>query len=236
MQPMSTGQYTILVVDDNLRIRAYLSTLLSASNYQVLEAEDGAAAVAMLRNHPVDLVLLDMEMPVMSGVDALQQLRGFWQGPVIMVSAVDAVPRKVEALDKGASDYIEKPFNENELLARVRANLRRSPDQKRIVRGGGIELDLSTGMVTRDGTPIRLSRMEAILMMALVRQGGSVVPATELVRELWGRDDEHTRHTLRVFVRKLRIKVEPNPEMPEIIVTEKYGYRIAMNGTPTDAN
>ena len=114
---MSTGQYSLLIVDDNLRIRSYLSMLLSASNYRVLEAVDGAAAVAMLREHHVDLVLLDMEMPVLSGLEALQQLRGFWQGPVIMVSAVDAVSRKVDALDSGASDYIEKPFNETELLA-----------------------------------------------------------------------------------------------------------------------
>jgi two-component system KDP operon response regulator KdpE len=231
---MSNGQSCVLIVDDNLRIRSYLSTVLSASNYRTLEAEDGAAAIATLRNHHVDLILLDMEMPVMSGIAALQQLRTFWQGPVIMVSAIESVPSKVEALDKGANDYIEKPFNETELLARIRANLRRSPDQKRIVRGSDIELDLSTGMVTRNGRPIRLSRMEAILMMALVRNGGSVVPSNELVAELWGRDDEHTRHTLRVFIRKLRVKVEVNPETPEIILTEKNGYRIAMTEAPQD--
>jgi DNA-binding response OmpR family regulator len=229
---MPTGQNSVLIVDDNLRIRTYLSTLLSASNYHVLEAGDGAAAIAALRNSQIDLVLLDMEMPVMSGINALRQLRDFWQGPVIMVSAVDTVLRKVEALDNGASDYIEKPFNETELLARIRANLRRSPDQKRVVRGGGIELDLSTGMVTRDGRPIRLSRMEAILMMALVRRGGAVVPTAELVNELWGRDDEHSRHTLRVFIRKLRVKIEQNPESPEIIATDKNGYCIVMRHSP----
>jgi two-component system KDP operon response regulator KdpE len=225
---MSTGQHAILIVDDNLRIRSYLKMLLSASSYHVLEATDGAAAVAMLRAHHVDLVLLDMEMPVLPGLEALKQMRGFWQGPVIMVSAIEAVSSKVDALDKGASDYIEKPFNETELLARIRANLRRSPDQKRVIWGGGIELDLSTGMVARDGKPIRLSRMEAILMMALVRQSGAIVPSAELVNELWGRDDEHSRHTLRVFIRKLRLKVEPDPESPQIIMTEKQGYRIIM--------
>lgn len=133
---MSTGQYSLLIVDDNLHIRSYLKTVLSAGNYHVLEATDGAAAVTMLREHHVDLVLLDMEMPVLPGLEALKQLRGFWQGPVIMVSAIQAVSSKVDALDKGASDYIEKPFNETELLARIRANLRRSPDQKRVIWGG----------------------------------------------------------------------------------------------------
>lgn len=224
---MLTGQPIVLLVDDNLRIRAYLNTLLSAGSYRVLEAGDGVAAISTLRSQPVDLVLLDMEMPGISGIDTLQQLREFWQGPVIMVSAVDAVSRKVEALDSGASDYIEKPFNETELLARIRASLRRLPDQKRVIMGGGVELDLATGMVARDGKPIRLSRMEAILMMALVREAGSAIPVSALVTQLWGRDDEHSRHTLRVFIRKLRIKIEPNPEAPEIILTDRQGYRIA---------
>jgi two-component system KDP operon response regulator KdpE len=231
---MSNGQSCVLIVDDNLRIRSYLNTLLSASDYRTLEAEDGATAIATLRSHPIDLILLDMEMPGMSGIAALQQMRTFWQGPVIMVSANETVSSKVEALDKGANDYIEKPFDETELLARIRANLRRLPDQKRIVRGSDIELDLSTGMITRNGRPIRLSRMEAILMMVLIRNGGAVVPAGDLVTELWGRDDEHSRHTLRVFIRKLRVKIEANPETPELILTEKNGYRVAMTEVPQD--
>lgn len=224
---MSTRPPSVLVVDDNLRIRSYLSAILSASDYHVLEAEDGATAIATLRQHQVDLILLDMEMPVMSGIEALQEMRDFWLGPVIMVSAVDAVPRKIDALDKGACDYIEKPFDETELLARVRANLRRPPNQKLLIRSGNVEFDIQTGMVKRNGHPIRLSRMEAILMMALARYGGVAVPPTDLVIELWGRDDEHSRHTLRVFIHKLRSKIETNPEAPEIIVTDKLGYRIA---------
>lgn len=217
-------QYSVLVVDDNIRIRTYLSTLLSAGHYRVLEAADGASAISLLQDQHVDIVLLDMEMPGLPGLDVLSRMREFWHGPVIMVSGVDSVPRKVEALDRGANDYIEKPFNETELLARVRANLRERTQQRRVMAGGSIDLDMSTGMVTRDGKPIRLSRMEAILMMALVRRNGVTVSATELTTELWGRDDEHSRHALRVFIRKLRVKVERNPEDPQVILTGNSGY------------
>lgn len=226
---MSDHQYSVLVVDDNIRIRSYLSTLLSAGHYKVLEAADGAAAISLLRGQQVDIVLLDMEMPVLSGLDTLSRLREFWHGPVIMVSGVDAVPRKVEALDRGANDYIEKPFNETELLARVRANLRERPQPQSIMAGGSINLDMTTGMLTRDDKPIRLSRMEAILMIALVRRNGATASVTDLVTELWGRDDEHSRHALRVFIRKLRIKVERNPDEPEVILTQDSGYCIGKN-------
>lgn len=221
---MSAQQYSVLVVDDNIRIRSYLRTLLSADHYQVQEAADGASALSLLHDQRVDIVLLDMEMPGLSGLDTLSQMREFWHGPVIMVSGVDTVSRKVEALDRGANDYIEKPFNETELLARVRANLRERPLQQRMMAGGSINLDMTTGMLARDGKPIRLSRMEAILMMSLVRRNGAVAPATELVTELWGRDDEHSRHALRVFIRKLRVKVERDPDDPQVILTQNSGY------------
>lgn len=221
---MSEQQYSVLVVDDNIRVRSYLNTLLSAGHYRVLEAAEGAAAVSLLRDQRVDIVLLDMEMPGLSGLDTLSQIREFWHGPVIMVSGVDAVPRKVEALDRGANDYIEKPFNETELLARVRANLRERSQPRRVMADGNIALDMTTGMLTRDGKPIRLSRMEAILMMALVRRNGTAAPVADLVTELWGRDDEHSRHALRVFIRKLRIKVERNPDEPQVILTQDSGY------------
>lgn len=226
---MSEQQNSVLIVDDNIRIRSYLRTLLSAGQYQVLEAADGASALTLLRDQRVDIVLLDMEMPGLPGVDTLSQIRDFWHGPVIMVSGVDAVSRKVEALDRGANDYIEKPFNETELLARVRANLRERPQQQHVVADGNIKLDMATGMLTRDGKPIRLSRMEAILMMALVRRNGAAAPITELVAELWGRDDEHSRHALRVFIRKLRIKVERNPDEPQIILTQDSSYCLGMS-------
>lgn len=221
---MSAHQYSVLIVDDNIRIRSHLGTLLTAGQYRIFEAADGASAIAFLRDQHVDIILLDMEMPGLSGLDTLSQMRAFWHGPVIMVSGVDAVPRKVEALDRGANDYIEKPFNEIELLARIRANLRERPQQHRTIAGGSINLDMTTGMLTRDGTSIRLSRVEAILMMSLVRRNGAAASATELVSELWGRDDEHSRHALRVFIRKLRLKVERNPDEPQVILTQSSGY------------
>lgn len=223
-----SSSHSILIVDDNPRIRSYLTALLSTEDYCVHEAADGKTALTILRQQSVDLILLDMEMPGLSGLRVLAELRTFWHGPVIIVSGVDAVSSKVSALDEGANDYVEKPFDGMELLARVRANLRKPHDPGKITTDGNIEMDVSLGIVRRNGRPIRLSRMEAILMMALSRRNGVAIAPEQLTTELWGRDDEHSRHTLRVLVRKLRLKVERDPQSPKVILTSKSGYRIAI--------
>lgn len=225
---MPSATRAILIVDDSQTVRTSMAALLAAAGYATHEAADGPGGLALLAAHRIDLVLLDIQMPGLSGFDTLKQMRLHWQGPVIMLSGIEETVSKVRALDSGADDYVVKPVEVSELLARVRANLRRPPRENgSVLTLGALRIEAATGQVRKGERRLRLSQMETSLLLLLIRREGRSMPSAEIAIELWGRDDEHTRHNLRVLMRKLRLKVEENPDMPRLLLTDpQTGYRI----------
>lgn len=219
----------ILVVDDSPVDRQYLKTALSAAGYQVAEAASAAAATEVLRNESIELMLLDLVMPEMSGLDLLRQLperRGY---PVIVVSGHEETENKVASLDAGAVDYVTKPYDLGELLARVRAALRRAAanEESDTVRAGILSVSKLQHVAMVGTRQVRLSVMQYRLLVLLASRAGQVVPLDTIAKELWNHDGEHERQSLRVLVKKLRDKIEPNPNRAMLLQTEPgIGYRL----------
>jgi len=227
---------TVLVVDDELSLRKFVATTLSARGYRVLQAADGAEALEMLTNSEgidrVQLVILDVAMPRLGGLEVLTELRRWSQVPVIVLSVLGEEADKVRALDLGADDYLTKPFGVPELLARVRAALRRaqaagSPPTASRLTVGDLVIDFARRLVTVGGREVKLTRVEYVLLAELANNAGKVLTHSTLLQRVWGPEygDEH--NYLRVFVRRLRQKLEPNPDQPQYIVTMPgVGYRL----------
>jgi two-component system KDP operon response regulator KdpE len=222
-----TGQ-RILVVDDEPQIRRALKTTLTAHGYEVELAEGGESALAALAANPPDGVVLDLMMPTVDGFDVLRQLRAWAQIPVIVLSARGGERDKVDALDLGADDYLTKPFGMEELLARLRAVLRRASSAgEPIRRFGDIELDLARHIVTKDGTEVHLTPTEFDLLRALATNAGKVLTHRQLLERVWGGYAAENAQQLRVYVNYLRRKLEDEPAHPRWIVTELgVGYRL----------
>lgn len=221
----------VLVVDDDPALRRALSINLRAHGYEVVLAEDGAGALrATAREHP-DVVLLDLGLPDMDGGQVLAGIRG-WSGvPVIVLSARRVSEDKVDALDAGADDYVTKPFGMDELLARLRAAVRRGRPADgtpaAVVDAGAFVVDLGARRVRRAGADVRLTPTEWSLLEALARRPGTVVGQRELLREVWGPAYEDESHYLRVYMAQLRRKLEPEPGSPRHLLTEPgRGYRL----------
>ncbi len=219
----------VLVVDDEPAIRRFLRTSLSAQGYQVGEAEDGAAALDSLRRNPIDLLVLDLGLPDISGFNIIERVRG--QGstlPIVVLSSRTDESGKVKALDLGADDYVTKPFGIDELLARVRAALRHRLQQegeRPIFRCGELSIDLVRRIVTLGGREVKLSPREYDLLRLFVAHAGKVLTHRFILREVWGGEGEV--QYLRVYIRALRHKIETNPEQPQYILTEQgVGYRM----------
>ncbi len=219
----------ILIVDDEPSIRRFLRTALAAQDYRVEEAADGETALDFLKRNPVDLVILDLGLPGMDGLEVVRQLRG--QGsviPIVILSSRDDEAGKVAALDLGADDYVSKPFGIEELSARVRAALRHRLQQegeKPIFRSGDLSLDLVRRIVTVCDLEVKLTPREYDLLRLLAAHAGKVLTHKFILREVWG--GESDVQYLRMYVRAVRQKLEADPEQPRLILTEQgVGYRL----------
>jgi two-component system KDP operon response regulator KdpE len=223
---------TVLVVDDEPPIRHFLRTSLKAADYRVVEAADAADALRVLAAEKPDLVILDLGLPDRSGLDLISELRRSAAPPIIVLSARDDERAKVEALDRGADDYISKPFGIAELMARLRAALRhafQAQGELPVFVSGDLSIDLVRRQVARGGREIKLSPKEFELLSHLVMHAGKVLTHRHLLREVWGPAQIDEVQYLRVFIRGLRQKLEPDPTRPTHILTELgVGYRLQL--------
>ncbi len=218
----------ILVVDDEPQILRALNTNLRARGYDVELAPTGQRALELAaRSHP-DLVILDLGLPDIDGVDVIRGLRGWTQVPIVVLSVREREADKVAALDAGADDYVTKPFGMDELLARLRASLRRAApaEEEAVVVTPHFTVDLSSKRVTLDDTEIRLTPTEWQIVEVLVRNPGKLVSQRQLLQEVWGPKYERETNYLRVYLAQIRRKLEPNPASPRYFLTEpRMGYR-----------
>jgi two-component system KDP operon response regulator KdpE len=221
-------QVRVLVVDDEPQIVRALRINLKARGYEVDAAPDGRTALELAaRRHP-DVVVLDLGLPDMEGVEVIKGLRGWLSVPIIVLSARHASDEKVEALDVGADDYVTKPFGMDELLARLRAAVRRAAPaaETALIETEAFSVDLAAKKVHREGADVRLTPTEWHVLEVLVRNGGKLVSQQQLLREVWGPAYEHETNYLRVYLAQLRRKLEPDPSHPVHLITEPgMGYR-----------
>ena len=219
----------ILVVDDEPQIRRALRTSLQAHGYDVETASNGGEAVLAVAEAAPDLVFLDLGLPDMDGTEVIRRVRAFSEVPVIVLSVRDQQADKVAALDVGADDYVTKPFGMEELLARLRATLRRShPEEPTppLMRFGDLEVDLARQLVSRAGESVHLTKTEYALLETMVTNPGKLLTHQWLLRKVWGQGYGQETHYLRVYVRALRTKLGDAAAAPELILTEPgVGYR-----------
>jgi len=220
----------ILVVDDDPQIRRVMKATLVGHGYEVIEARSGEEALEKLSGEMPNLVLLDMNMPGIGGLETCRSLRQGSDIPVIILTVRNSEKDKVAALDAGADDYVTKPFGIEELLARIRAALRRSPTSPesgpRGFSSADLEIDFETRRVRARGADVRLTPKEFELLRCLVAHAGKPVTHRELLQAVWGPDHGDEPEYLRVFINQLRKKIEPDPAKPRFIVTEPWvGYR-----------
>jgi two-component system KDP operon response regulator KdpE len=221
----------VLVVDDEPQIRRALRLVLRANGYQVMEAATGEAALDVLVSEPCDLIVLDLVLPDVDGVEVCRRLREWSRVPVVVLSAHGDEDVKVRALDEGADDFVTKPFSAPELLARMRSALRRASANttpaEPVLRAGDVQIDLARRVVTRAGQEVHLTPTEYELLRVLVRESGRVITHGHLLRLVMGRGYEDATGSLRVHVASLRKKLEADPAHPRLIVTEPgIGYRL----------
>ena len=219
----------VLVVDDEPQILRFLQPALDASGYVVLHAETGREALRAAANAAPDIIILDLGLPDMDGKDVLKQVRRFSKVPVIVLSARDAETDKIDALDAGADDYVEKPFAIGELLARLRVALRHArgaAEDRQIFKADGLVIDRERRLVTRDGEAVKLTPREYELLALLAQNAGRVVTHGQILTAVWGPAHADDVQYLRVFCGRLRAKIERDPAEPVLIKTETgVGYR-----------
>lgn len=220
----------ILVIDDEFQITRVLKRSLGAHRYDIRTAQDGESGIELFRDFHPDLVITDLAMPEMSGIEVCNAIRSESDVPIIVLSVRGDERTKVEALDAGADDYVTKPFGMEELLARVRAALRRAPvadsEENSILEIGDFELDRGAHTITVRGGPVHLTPKEFELLTYLLLNHGRVVTHRTLLTKIWGTDYNMQTEYLRVFIGNLRKKIEVNPAKPSYIITEPWvGYR-----------
>jgi two-component system KDP operon response regulator KdpE len=227
-----TNAYTMLVVDDEPPIRRFLRASLAAAGHRVVTAEDAAGALAAMAAEKPDLVILDLGLPDRSGFEVIGEIRKHSPVPIVVLSARSDERSKVEAFDLGADDYIVKPFGVPELTARIRAALRhafQAQGESPMFVSGDLSIDLVRRHVTRAGHEVKLSPKEFELLRHLVTHAGKVLTHRQLLREVWGPAQSEEVQYLRVFIRGLRQKLEPDPTRPTHILTELgVGYRLQL--------
>jgi two-component system KDP operon response regulator KdpE len=223
----------VLVIDDEPSILRALRINLSARDYQVSTASDGASGLAAVAHDHPDVIILDLGLPDMEGVEVIRGVRGWTSTPIIVLSVWGQENQKVEALDAGADDYVTKPFGMDELLARLRAAIRRAspaPDEPVVVTDD-FTVDLGAKRVSRADSDVRLTPTEWQLLEILVRNSGRLVTQRQLLKEVWGPAYETESNYLRVYVAQLRRKLEPEPSRPRYLLTESgMGYRFNAQG------
>ena len=223
----------ILVVDDEPQIQRFLKPALAAAGYDVVRAMDGAEALAAVRAHAPDVVVLDLGLPDMDGKEVIAFVRRHSETPIIVLSARGEEREKIAALDLGADDYVAKPFGIGELLARIRVALRSAVRGEAVpatvLTCGDLAVDLDAHRVTRGGEAVKLTPKEFDLLVALLRAGGRVLTHRALLARVWGAGHTEDTQYLRVFIGQLRQKLEVDPAEPALIVTEPgVGYRMNM--------
>jgi two-component system KDP operon response regulator KdpE len=218
----------ILVVDDEPQILRALGTTLRGAGYDVQIAATAEAALAAAAARPPEAVILDLVLPDGTGTDVCRELRTWTDAPVVVLSAVGDEREKVAALDAGADDYVTKPFSVDELLARLRAVLRRSgPTLDPVITVGELSIDIPNRSVARNGTRIKLSPHEFDLLRVLAQNRGKLLTHRALLREVWGPSYQVEAHYIHVYVSNLRRKIEPDPSRPRYVLTEPgAGYRL----------
>jgi two-component system KDP operon response regulator KdpE len=230
---MTSDRVTILVVEDERQIRRLLRASLSGQGYRVLEAETGREGVAMAASHRPELVILDLGLPDMDGLDVVRQVREFAGVPILILSARGRERDKIAALDAGADDYVTKPFGMGELTARMRVALRHAVvgdpgAEEAVVSIGDLTVDFTRHEVRLKDQKIRLTPIEYKLLGVLARNAGKVVTHRQLLREVWGPSFLDQSHYVRVYMRQLRNKLEATPARPRYLLTEPgVGYRLA---------
>jgi two-component system KDP operon response regulator KdpE len=228
---MMSSPTRVLVVDDEPQIRRALGINLRARGYEVDLAETGEVALeTAARRHP-DVVVLDLGLPGIGGVEVIEGLRGWSQVPIIVLSVRESEAAKVAALDAGADDYVTKPFGMDELLARLRAAVRRTTpaEEAAIVETPDFTIDLAAKRIRRDGAEVRLTPTEWHLVEVLVRNQGKLVAQRQLLQEVWGPQYHDETNYLRVFMAQVRRKLEPEPSNPRYFITEPgMGYRFEL--------
>lgn len=218
----------ILIIDDEPQIRKLLQINLESNDYKVVQASSGKEGLMLAANHPPDLILLDIGLPDKSGHEILKELREWYNKPIIILSVQDNETDIVSALDNGATDYLTKPFRTGELLARIRAAIRRSQNTENnaTITCGNIEIDLIARIVKRDDEVLKLTSTEYNLLALFAKNEGKVLTHQYLLKEIWGYSYQTETQYLRVFVGTLRKKIEENPNHPQHLMTESgVGYR-----------
>jgi len=228
-EPKVNEHRRILVVDDETQITRVLRTSLSSQNYDVRVANDGEMALEVIRDWTPHLVITDLAMPNLDGVGLCRRIRQSSEVPIIILSVRGQDRLKVEALDAGADDYVTKPFSMNELLARVRAQLRHVPPQEaelKLIDAADFHIDLEARLVRVRGNEVRLTPKEFELLIYLAKHPGKVITHRALLAAIWGPNSTEQPEYVRVFVGQLRKKIEPDPSNPKYLLTEPWvGYR-----------
>jgi len=220
----------ILIVDDEPQILRALKTILSANHFQVVSASTGEQGLALAVAQPPDVIILDLTLPDMDGLQVCEQIREWSRVPIIILSVRESEKDKVAALDRGADDYLTKPFGIEELLARIRVALRHSEqslgNKKSVIKAGPVTVDLARHIVTRNGEEIRVTATEFKLLAYLAAHVDRVITHQAILNQIWGfAESDHVEY-LRVYIGQLRKKLEINPDEPQIILTEPgVGYR-----------
>ncbi len=231
---MKAEAIRIVLIEDDPNIRRFLRMVLEAEGVAVVEAANGRHGMVEISSQRPDLIILDLGLPDMDGVDVIEQIRAWSATPIIVLSARSEEAQKVAALDVGADDYLCKPFGNAELLARIRAHLRRhsgggAAEMTPVVQFGRIDVDLSLRLVKRSGEIVHLTPTEYKLLATMVRNAGKVMTHTQLLREVWGTGYAEQAHYLRIYMGHLRQKLEDDPTRPAHITTETgVGYRLVL--------
>ena len=224
----------ILIADDDPQILRALRITLGARGYEILLARDGQHALEMAVDHKPDIILLDLGMPRLDGVQVIEAVRGWSQAPILVISGRSGSAEKVEALDAGAEDYVTKSFSMDELLARIRVLTRRigqdEGDSEPVIAFGSVRVDLTSHTVTRDGANVRLTPTEWRVLELLIHNEGRLVTRQTMLSQVWG--SEHVTDTgyLRLYISQLRKKLEPEPSNPRYLITDAgMGYRLVLD-------
>ena len=227
---MTQAMHQVLLIEDDASIRGVLRVLLQSEQYRVIEAATAARAEVEARSHKPDLLLVDLGLPDGDGVKVIRRVRDWSPVPIIVLSARTMEEQKVAALDAGADDYVTKPFSAPELLARVRSALRRNvrgAEQLPLLELGAVKIDLARRTASSDAGEVHLTPLEYRVLDCLARNAGMIVTQQQLIREAWGPDRLGDTRSLRVCIKNLRQKLEPDPARPRYLVTETgVGYRL----------
>jgi two-component system KDP operon response regulator KdpE len=233
---VNSKRVRVLVIDDEPQIHRLFASALTAAGYEPLRAETGRQALVEIACRSPDVVVLDLGLPDMDGREVLRQAQEFYAGPILILSARGREIEKIDALDQGAEDYIEKPFDVGELMARIRVALRRRRPQanrSRVLKAGDLTIDLERRLVKRQGEVLRLSTKEYELLVKLAEVEGKILSYSQLLLDVWGPDYTKQVQNLRVCIAQIRQKIESDPSKPKIIQTKKgVGYHFVGNLLP----